>query len=135
MKHVSIEKWGKDHWSTFAYAETLAVDSGKDGLIIPDRPRMRTNEKTHPHLTGDLLGCASGSKYPTRLKEGEVKGHDDWDCLDDAVREGLLTDEGTGLNRAFLLTKKGKEVANQLRNHKSDGGQFREFNPKLPKEE
>ena len=130
MEHIQIKEWGKDHWSTFAYAETLAVDGGKQGLIIPDRSRMRTNEKTHPHLVGMHSGNAGGSKYPTRLKDREMDDHDDWDCLDDAIKEGLLTDEGTGLNRAFKLTKLGKKIANQLRNHKADGKNFSEFNPK-----
>jgi len=24
---IQLPNWGKDHWSTFAYAETLAVDN------------------------------------------------------------------------------------------------------------
>ena len=133
MEHIKMKEWGKDHWSTFAYAETLAVDGGKKGLIIPNRSRMRTNEKIHPHLVGVSFGNVGGSEYPTRLKEREIKDHDDWDCLDDAVKEGLLTDEGTGLNRAFRLTKSGKEIANQLRNHKAEGKSFSEFKPKEAK--
>lgn len=130
-KAIPIEKWGKDHWSTFAYIETLTVDGGMMGLAVPNNSRMRTNEKTHPHLVGSAFGPSmGGSKYPTRLKEGEIKGHDDWDCLDDAVEAGLLTDEGSGLNRAFKLTKLGKKVANELRNFKSDGGSFKDFIPK-----
>lgn len=30
---IPIEKFGKDHWSTFAYVETLAVEN--NGIIIP----------------------------------------------------------------------------------------------------
>ena len=133
MKHIPIERWGKDHWSTFAYVETLAVDSGNKGLAIPVKERMRTNEKTHPHLIGNCCGsdALNGSRYPTRLKDGELKGHDDWACLDDAVEAGLLTDEGSGLNRAFKLTKLGKEIANQLRNHKTTGGVFQTFEASL----
>ena len=127
---ISIEKWGKDHWSTFAYLETLAVDGGKDGWAIPVRERMRTNEITHPHLLGNTFGggeSSYASKYPTRLKEGEVEGHDDWDCIDDMVKEGLLEDVGSGLNRAFIFTKLGKKVAGELRKHKMNGGNFKDF--------
>lgn len=131
--NIPMKIWGKDHWSAFAYAETLAVDGGKKGLIVPDRRRMRTNEKTHPHLVGFSYSsdAHNGSGYPTRLKTKEVAGHDDWDCLDDMVREGLLTDEGTGLNRAFRLTKFGRGVASQLRTHKSEGKNFGEFQPSI----
>jgi len=130
MEHIPIKKWGKDHWSTFAYLETLAVDGGKGGWAIPVRERMRTNELTHPHLLGSIGYSTEplhSSKYPTRLREGEVKGHDDWDCVDDMVKEGLLKDVGSGLNRAFTFTKLGKKVAGELRKHKMEGKNFGEF--------
>lgn len=132
--HIPMNKWGKDHWSTFAYLETLAVDGGKDGWAIPERARMRTNEKTHPaigHMKNrEMTGYpmpTGGSEYPTRLKDGEVKGHDDWDCIDDMVREKLLKDVGTGLSRAFTFTKLGIKAAAGLRKHKMEGKNFREF--------
>ena len=134
MEHISMNKWGKDHWSTFAYLETLAVDDGKNGWAVPVRARMRTNEETHP-VVGVARGGndhgyplpVSGKQYPTRLKEGEMEGHDDWDCIDDAVKEGLLKDVGSGLNRAFTFTKLGKKVVHELRKHKMNGGNFKEF--------
>lgn len=122
---IPMEKWGKDHWSTLAYLETLAVDKG--GWAIPVNARMRTNEIRHPHLTGHHFANQSGSKYPTRLKEGEVKEHDDWDCVDDATEEGLVEDVGTGMNRAYKFTKLGKEVMAKLRQFKMDGGNFKDF--------
>ena len=68
-----------------------------------------------------------GSHYPTRLKEGEVKDHDDWDCVDDAIEEGLVEDVGTGLNRAYKFTKLGKNAMAKLREFKQEGGQFSNF--------
>jgi hypothetical protein len=119
---IPITNFGKDHWSTFAYAETLAVDN--NGIIIPYSMRMRTNHKTHKFLGNPI----DGSEYPTILRDGNVlKGHDDWDCLDDAVKLGLLKDVGTGLNRQFKLTEEGRHVANRLREHKSQGGTFKNF--------
>ena len=73
LEHIPMSKWGKDHWSTFAYLETLAVDGGKGGWAIPEKARMRTNKKRHPHLlgsTGFSSDALNGSKYPTRLKDG-----------------------------------------------------------------
>ena len=75
MSVIPIENWGKDHWSTFAYAETLAVDN--NGIIIPEVLKMRTNIKTHFFMRNPN----DGSMYPTMLKNGNVsRGHDDWDC-------------------------------------------------------
>ncbi len=134
MEHIPMDKWGKDHWSTFAYLETLAVDDGKGGLAIPVRARMRTNEETHPVIGVARGGNDSGypipvggKQYPTRLKEGEVEEHDDWDCIDDMVREKLLEDVGSGINRAFTFTKLGKKVAGELRKHKMGGKNFKDF--------
>ena len=130
LEHIPMSKWGKDHWSTFAYLETLAVDGGKDGWAIPARERMRTNEIRHPHLVGQTFPGSTAlqaSSYPTRLKDGKVEGHDDWDCIDDMVKEGLLEDVGSGLNRAFIFTKLGKRVAGELRKHKMEGKNFGEF--------
>jgi len=127
LEHIPMSKWGKDHWSTFAYLETLAVDGGKEGWAIPNKARMRTNEIRHPHLVEHFFANQSGSKYPTRLKEGEVEGHDDWDCVDDMVKEGLLEDVGSGLNRAFTFTKLGKKCASKLRQHKMEGNNFGTF--------
>ena len=126
MEHIPISRWGKDHWSTLAYLETLAVEH--NGLAIPVNARMRTNEIRHPHLVGDFLGCShGGSQYPTILKDGKVEGHDDWDCVDDATEEGLTEDVGTGMNRAYKFTKLGKEAMAKLRQHKMDGGSFGNF--------
>ncbi len=120
---IPIENWGKDHWSTFAYAETLATDH--KGIIIPVPLRMRTNHETHFFMKNPI----DGSVYPTILRNGDtVQGHDDWDCLDDAVENGLLINIGSGLNRAFKMTEKGRKFADSLRDHKSKGGTFKNFN-------
>jgi hypothetical protein len=126
MNIIPIKNWGKDHWSTFAYAETLAVDH--KGIVVPEPTRMRTNHKTHPFMRSPI----DESKYPTILKNGEaVRDHDDWNCLDDAVENGLLDDIGTGLIRTFSLTKRGREVADLLREHKSSGGTFKNFDVEI----
>lgn len=127
LEPIQMEKWGKDHWSTLLYLETLAVDNS--GFAKPNNARMRTNEIRHLHLVGEsyMIGALNGSKYPTRLKEGEVKEHDDWDCVDDAIEEVLVEDVGTGLNRLYKFTKLGKEVMAKLREFKQEGGNFQDF--------
>jgi hypothetical protein len=121
MKPIPINEWAKDHWSTLAYVEAIAVDN--KGVGIPDARRMRTYHKTHPFMGNPL----DSTKYPTRLKSREVKGHDDWDCLDDAVAEGLLEDIGTGVNRAYKFTTEGKRIVAALRQHKHEGKCFADF--------
>jgi hypothetical protein len=69
-----------------------------------------------------------GKEYPTLLKGGEkLPHHDDWDCVEDAEREGLLFWVGSGLNPAFVLTEKGLKILAALRAHKARGGNFASF--------
>jgi len=122
---ISVEKFGKDHWSTFAYAETCVVDS--KGQLSTSR--MRCHARRHPGL---VSVAGDGSKYPTRLNDGtEVWEHDDWDCLDDLEDVGLLEINGTGINPVIKLTELGYSVAAELRRYKSQGGNFRTFLPKI----
>ena len=121
VEFVPMEQWGKDHWSTFAYIETLCVD----GTGTPDPRRMRTN----------------GRKYPTRLKEGkELSNHNDWDCAKDLEAAGLILDVNgfdchpipttSGLKLPkFKLTELGWMVIGQLRKHLASGGIYFDFNP------
>lgn len=114
---ITMNRWGSDHWSTFAYAETCAVDGG-----YLDMRRMRLD----------------GNQYPTRLKDAEVRGHNDMDCLKDAADLGLLkvvrAIKRTGNKPGDFVatyqvefTKRGQDVSAQLRAHKMAGGSFREF--------
>ncbi len=117
----TVETWGKDHWSTFAYVETCVVDRG--GAI--DRQRMRTHPGRHP-----LLAHMDGSAYPTRLRDGALlSDHDDWDCLSDLEEAGLLENIGSDTNHLIILTDEGRRVAAALRAHKAAGGTFASFAP------
>ena len=148
----SVWDWGKDHWSTFAYLECRTVD--QEGRINNDH--MRCNPRRHSALFHGLTKaarrfsggprsvCPDGSfGHPTRLKEGEIPEHDDWDCVDDMIDVGLvrvLRDELDLTRRAIwgpfsgttitvALTELGQKVAAQLREHKANGGNFRDFVP------
>lgn len=110
---VPLHLWGKDHYSTFAYAECRLVDN--KGTI------------DHRHMRGGLPGRDGG--YPTRLAAGvELPNHGDYDCLFDAEEAGLLELRGTGVHpEVKALTPLGAKVASALRSHKAAGGSFGNF--------
>lgn len=123
---VPMEKWGKDHWTTFAYLETCAVDDG--GQI--DHERMRCDKDRHPGLANMACNSSYAKKYPTRLNDGtNVDNHDDWDCFEDLIAMGLVTWEGTGLYPFVKFTDNGLSLAARLRAHKAAGGLYSKFNP------
>jgi len=116
---MKLKQFGKDHWSTFAYAECCAVDY--HGHL--DNRRLRVNEEKRP-IRSNGLGWEP--KYGTFDKDGNIPdpSHDDIDCLDELEAEGLIEQIGTLLNPVVRLTEKGMEVATKLRQHKMNGGQF-----------
>ena len=126
---ISIERWGKDHWSTFGYLETVCVDYG--GRV--DLRRMRTHPGRHPQCVAykPMSGePQDGSGFPTMLKDGqEQPDHDDWDCVDDIIAHGLIEEVGTGLTPMVKLTDAGNKMAGRLRTHKASGGMFATFDP------
>lgn len=122
LEKVGMEAFGKDHWSTFAYIETVCVDNNG----VPDRRRMRCVDARHPLRAHGH----DASAYPTRLKEGKtIPQHDDWDCVDDLIRVGLLQDVGTPISPQFSLTDRGYAVASLLRRHKASGNNYATFLP------
>ena len=133
--YVPVSEWGSDHWSTFAYLETRAVDA--KGQI--DNRRMRANMRLHRHFFwATVLHRADNKEYPTRLKGGsELKKHDDWSCLEDMVAAGLLrswfrrvNDDAFNNSRGRVeFTELGLSVAAELRRHKANGGQWSNFEP------
>ena len=135
-----VAEWGKDHWSTLAYAETRIVDHR--GLLNNDH--MRADPDRHPNLALGAVKASHGfkpTKYPTRLKDRELPDHDDWDCIEDMMREGMIvvtSKEGVDTlldyperHLTVALTEKGYEVAAQLRKHKAEGGGWGDFQPRL----
>lgn len=128
----SMKVWGKDHFSTFAYLETRAVDYG--GLV--DNKHMRCNPRIHRELANvSPGGVIDGGEYPTRLKDSELKNHDDWSCVEDMVINGLVKIfarrkndkqfDNTQIKVEFL--ERGSDLAADLREHKQDGGSFSNF--------
>lgn len=125
---IPPSRWGRDHWSTFAYVETCCVDHGGRLAIR----RMRCHPRVHRLLAHEGSG---GHCPPTRLADGaEVERHDDWSCVEDAVAADLLSmdDEGAVTRTRpksprFTLTSRGLQVAASLRAHLAAGGATETF--------
>jgi hypothetical protein len=142
---VSIDRFGKDHWSMLAYVETLCVDSSNAGIGQIDLRRVRANERTHPLLSVNGPMAAWKPNFGTRLKgffdfagrndpaAAEAAGlqltaHDDWDCLDDLEAAGLV-ETLSRANGAVRMTEPGLLMSARLRQHKAQGGMFANFDP------
>jgi len=116
---IQVEQFGKDHWSTLTYAESRCVDN-KGEL---DFRHMRTNPEKHPGSQGGHW--APG--YATRLRDGSViPGHDDWDCLDDLEKSGMVTVMSM-VNGSVRMTDLGFEVVARIRKHLASGGNYAGF--------
>jgi len=98
-EYVPMARWGKDHWTTFTYVE--------DHRGMLDHDQMRCDRRRHPvfyaakRRTTAFGSDVDGARYPTRLKTAapgadgrwgvvELVGHDDYDCLNDAIGAGLV---------------------------------------------
>lgn len=136
---VPVEKFCKDHWSTFAYAETRCVEGSK-GVGTLDRAKMRCNGNKRTLMGANL---AWDQKWGTRLMgffdfhdrgdpaKAQAAGlqvleHDDWDCLDDLAAHGFI-EIMSQTQGAVRMTPLGNEVAGALRKHKTQGGMFADF--------
>lgn len=129
--HIDLIRWGRDHWSTFAYIAHWCQEYGANGFpVASDRHRrqMRVDPKIHPGLAWAMPidgEVADGGEYPTRLNDGvEVRGHDDYSCVEDMGREGLVEWKGTGISPIFRLTERGLEAHLIVAAHKTEGGNF-----------
>ena len=94
---IPPERWGRDHWTTIAYAFTRAG---------------RVMGREHLRITGAPIPGVPTSvpikEYPTRLQgDVELHGHDDLDCLRDAEAAGILTNVGTGMHPRVTFTAPG----------------------------
>ncbi|MEU4575952.1 hypothetical protein [Nonomuraea sp. NPDC023979] len=95
---IPIDRFGADHWSTFAYVETRAVD--RKGYLGHDH--MRCSARLHPELYAlkNPYSSSDGGRYPTKIKAARnddgswgaeaLQAHDDYSCLSDCIAAGLL---------------------------------------------
>jgi hypothetical protein len=123
--NIPISQFGRDHWNTFAYLETRIVDHR--GVIKLEH--MRVDPVLHPHFAHEYSRMFSPA--PTRLASGEVSSHDDWSCLDDAEAEGLIQNVGSGMNRRYVFTDKGRQIATALREYITRNNTTLGFDPSV----
>jgi hypothetical protein len=100
--HVPPERWGRDHWTVFAYLGHCVHKS--DG--VPDRDKMRC-KPGNPLIGFRVVRIQGDREYPTKLIDGLLYGHDDYDCADDFIAAGLMTSLGTGAFPRYNLTPAG----------------------------
>ncbi len=142
-EYIPIETWGKDHWSTLAYVETVMVECA--GFQIGLDPRMRTNRRHYRVLSercrspkrpgggarsSHSLAVVMRPEHGSRLKDGEVmEGHDDWMCLQDMAEAGFFTVGAGRIEPAVVLklSERGRQVVDALRQFKSEGGKYAAF--------
>lgn len=121
VPEISIDRFGKDHWSMLLYVESRIVDH--KGIL--NNENLRCDRRINA-LRAHRGGCSSS--YPTRLADGEtVSPHDDWSCIEDFVRAGLVVWGGTGMNPVFALTDEGWACAFALRRHRANGMLYADF--------
>lgn len=135
---IPIANWGKDHWSTLLYIESIIFDV----YARPAMDKMRQHSgrirrgwnspraTVTPTFTQDYSTqtiIRDPNNWDTIIGRTEVHDHDDWDCIDDMETEGLLEQLGTGLQPSIKLTDYGYDVVAAL---KKNGCDFRTL--KLP---
>jgi len=145
--YVPVAKFGKDHWSTLAYAETVMVDCG--GFQVGLDPHMRQGRRHYrvmreqcirPKRMGRVspdMAMIMDMKYSTRLNDGTmVESHDDWHCVQDMAEAGYFrvgaepaTADRVEPGVILHLSPLGRTVADALRQHKANGGTFSTFVP------
>lgn len=136
---IPVEFWGKDHYSTLAYIETVMVDCG--GFEVGVDPRMRSNRRNFrvlmdgnrkPRRPGSSrwqMAVAMEPKHSSYLKNGATsENHDDWCCVQDMVGAGLVTGD-VEPGAVLHLSPLGQRFVVQLREFKATGGNFAEFVP------
>jgi hypothetical protein len=106
---ITVDRFGRDHWSTLLYVETRNVDA--NGSIEARKLRSKLREGWLP-------------KFGTILRDGNIlTDHDDHNCLIDLIEADLLRRDGF----VFTLTDLGWTVAAALRRNRANGLSDAEF--------
>ena len=113
------EYWGKDHAETLLYIEAKCINHYRIKSV-----NLCGNEVRHPWAAQYKRRLNNPDSkwrgvYATKIKGRERPSphHDDWYCIEDMKRAGLLTFTGPP-NWIASLTPLGIEVALDLRRHK-----------------
>ena len=147
--YVPEAQFGRDHFTSLAYVETVLVVCG--GFLMGADARMRLGRR---HYRVMLQECPrplrTGLTRPetvvmdreqgSRLHDGTVVvGHDDWHCIQDMAEAGyfmtgkrnspvqVATAEDIEPKAWLHLSPRGREVLNALRDFKATGGSYAQF--------
>jgi hypothetical protein len=137
-EYIDPSLFGRDHWSTLAYVESVMTDCA--GFQMGNDPRMRANRRNYRVMNEvprpKRVKNLSVTNHPmmpddgSRLNDGQVvRGHDDWNCIEDFAALGFFDVSAGALDAGVTLkfSALGKTVAAALRQHKQDGGQLEQF--------
>ena len=139
-EYIPLQFWGKDHWSTLAYMETVMVECA--GFQVGTDPRMKTGRRNWREMSEKCSRPKRPGKHPsahslvmtaeqsTKLNNGQlVTGHDDWSCVQDMAAECLFVQAAHDVEPGVVLqfSALGHEVANALREFKRNKGQYSQF--------
>lgn len=138
--YIPISHWGRDHWTTLAYIETVMVDMG--GFQVGSDARMKSNRRNYRVMARDCpkplratnqaasLALVMEPHHATKLNDGQqVPNHDDWACVQDMGAEGLFAEGIDNIEPGVVLkfSEKGNRVANALREFRRGGGKMADF--------
>ena len=93
--HVHPSRFGRDHWSTLAYAFSCL---GNQGQLDPSRLRQ------------DGIGAPTRLFGHTDLNPALLPGHSDLDCLTDLEAAGVLRNCGSGIHQRVQFTPAGLQM-------------------------
>ena len=132
---VPMEFWGKDHWSTLAYVETVMVEHA--GFQIGSDARMKSNRRNfrvmreqcpRPKRTNHAFGgIVMNPEHSSVLRNAASVNHDDWCCVQDMAAAGLFIESDCQPGVVLRLSEYGAHVVNALREHKRVGGSYTTF--------
>lgn len=144
-EYVPMQFWGKDHWSTLAYIETVMVECagfqvGTDARMKTGRrnSRVMANKCRQPKRPGKQSSAhclVMTAEQSTKLNNGQlVTGHDDWSCVQDMAAECLFVQAAHDVEPGVVLqfSVLGHEIANALREFKRNKGQYSQFRWPVP---
>jgi hypothetical protein len=132
--------WGRDHWTTLAYIETVMTDLA--GFQVGADPRMKSNRRNFRVMSQQCAkpkrasnqGCAMAlvmePQHATKLNDGQqIPNHDDWACVQDMAAEGLFVQAPHEVEPRVILqfSEKGNKIANALREFRRGGGKMADF--------
>jgi len=128
-KRVSIEDFGKDHWSLMGYIG-CRIDSNPvpdarnfgvlDSMNLRDKTRLHWNPTYGTRLSG--FWTDEGVNVERQLPD-----HDDFDCLDDLEAAGVITRISQTEILKVAFTSEGLHIYSALTKHKASGKHYSKF--------